>query len=248
MIKKQKKDWDDIKDDYLVNLKKGDLFVENIRIKFFNQKILEDNLSDIRLKLILQNYNTEYLSIKGIKIDSIIYQNLEVQKQFKDDLFNLMSSKIIKENFQKYEPRFEHDKVKYAFEGFFRKEIFDEIWDQIIFIPFLNKDITGYTERSNYSIFIDSNINDSVNTNKKLAYLDSLLNDLYHDFFHILAIFYSINLLKYDINNFNTIEFLPEEIVNEIKFIYEQNKIYYPKETICEYDINDMGDIMEISL
>ena len=174
--KLEKKDWNNIKNDDIVKVKIGEFIIENVRIKYFNSKIIETKLTNIELKLIFENYYENYLSINGLKMDSIIYKNPEIEKEFKKELFNLLSSKIVKAIFQKYEPRFDHINTKYAFEGIYKNEIFNEIWDQILFIPFLDNKISGFTERTDYTIFIDSNSYFSgQDINKIISYLTSLL-------------------------------------------------------------------------
>ena len=243
-----KESWKSIKINEEVNIKIEKEIIKNIRIKYFNSTIL--NLESNRLKKVLNSYSEKYLSINGLrkKKNSIIFINSETEEFVKNSLFNLLSSNIIKEGYEKYEPRFDHSTYKYPFQGIYKREIFDEIWDNIIVIPFLYKTECARTERTNYRIFLDSEPNNQNTIFNSVNSLFSKENDLYHEIFHIITILYVANQKDIETDSYSTVDFMNDTKKGEIKKILEQNIQKYAEEISINPELDDLGDIMEIYL
>ena len=229
----------------MVNVKVDGEIIENVKIKYFNSKILE--LDDYELKLVLKSYSYEYLSIYGFRIRTFLFKSPEIEEICKKYLFNLISSNIIKEGFQKFDKRFDHYKQKYPFEGKYKNEIFEEIWNNIIVIPFIYDNTCSKTDRTNYKIYLDSTPYKEKNSDKAINIIFSKLNDLYHELFHIIAILYAVNMNEYENDKYSTSDSIEENTSNEIKIIINKYGNKYPNEMkIMQYELTDMGDIMEI--
>ena len=241
-----KKDWNNIKFDEMVNIKIDGKMIENIKIKFFNSKILD--VKNIYLEDILKEYNDDYLTIHGFRMKSFLFQSPEIENIIKEYLFNLLKSNIIKEGFQIFDQRFDHNKQVYPFQGIFNKEIFNEIWRNIIIIPFIYQDSCSQSERVDYKIFIDSMPKYEQNILKKINIIFTKLNDLYHEIIHIIAILYAANIKEYEVDKFSTSDSLNENLSNKINDIIVKYECKYPYEMKIDYSLADMGDIMEVYL
>ena len=242
-----KSEWKDIKIDDMVNIDINGEVIERVKIKYFNSKILE--LNDFTLKLVLKfnKDNDDYLSIYGLRMRSFIFKSSEIEEILKKYLFNLISSNIIKEGFEKFDKRFDHKKQKYPFQGEYKNEIFNEIWRNIIVIPFIYKNTVSETFRDDYKIFLDLNpLQDTIEENK-INILFAKLIDLYHEIFHIIGILYAVNMNEYEKDNYSTIDSIDDNKSNEIKEIINKYGDKYPNDMkIMKYKTSDMGDIMEI--
>ena len=221
-----------------------------MKIKYFNTKILsldDDNLKEI-LKIKDNDYDIKYLSIYGYKVNSTLYKSPEIEKIIKQYLFDLISSNIIKEGFQKFDLRFDHNKQIYPFQGFYKNEIFDEIWNNIIPVPFIYKYTCAKTERTDYKIFLDLMPSDDITNPQKINILFTKLNDLYHEIFHIISILYAANAEEYKDDEYGTLDLFYYGKSNEIMDIINKYANEYSSEVQIEYELTDMGDIMEIYL
>ena len=245
-----KDEWKNVKNEQKVNVKINKEIIENVKIKYFNTKILsldDDNLKEI-LKIKDNDYDIKYLSIYGYKVNSTLYKSPEIEKIIKQYLFDLISSNIIKEGFQKFDLRFDHNKQIYPFQGFYKNEIFDEIWNNIIPVPFIYKYTCAKTERTDYKIFLDLMPSDDITNPQKINILFTKLNDLYHEIFHIISILYAANAEEYKDDEYGTLDLFYYGKSNEIMDIINKYANEYSSEVQIEYELTDMGDIMEIYL
>ena len=240
-------EWKSLKFDKKVDLEIDGKILKNIRIKCFNNKLLE--LNEIYLKNKIENYDADYLSIDGLRMKSIIYEIPGIDDIFKKNIYSLVCSNIIKEGFQKYDTRFNHTKQIYPFQGLFKKEIFDEIWDNIIFVPFIYQNSCSRSERSDYKIFLNSNPNDGVKDNPNVInIIFSKLVDLFHEIFHTISILYATSINEYEGDSYSTSSSLSDTEFEEFKGIITDYGNQYPNQMKSDYEKSDMGDIMEIYL
>ena len=239
-------EWKKIKFDEKVNIKIGEDIINNVRIKFFNNKLL--NLDNNDLKQAIKYDDDDYLSINGLRMKSIIFKYPEIEDKCKQYLYNLVCSDIIKEGFQSYDTRFEHSKQIYIFNGKYKREIFDEMWDNIICVPFIYKNTCSKSERSGYKIYLDSLPYDEIEDNPNIInIIYTKLNDLFHEIIHIIAVLYAANVEEYVKDDCETIS-LNGNQSEEIKSIINKYGNNYPNEMKTDYELSDMGDIMEIYL
>lgn len=246
-----KSNWKKIKKDQIVNIKINNEFVNNIRIKYFNINIL--NLNDKKLKFVLLNYSDDFLSVNGMRKESIIYFSEESELLFKRNLFNLLSSDMIKKGFKDLDPRLKEGEnilKKFVFEGKYKTEIFEEILDNIIIIPFIYKNINALTIREYYKIYLNLNPN-IYNISllcESVTCLSSKLRDIYHEVFHIISILYTANQKKFEYYLYHTDDF--QEKINKQKINDILNKYIsqYSKDIPMKFEYTDMGDLMEIYL
>ena len=208
-----------------------------IKIKHYNVNILQ--LSGLDFYCLSQNPNIKYLTVEGLLENNFIKYNKEIELNFKNTLFSILCSNNIKNAYITLDERFEHNNVIYAFEGKYKKQIFEEIYKNTFFIPFLFKTDFGYTNRHNYSIFIHSKpyYNKFEDAIKVINIIQSKQNDYLHEIFHLLTFLYGSNLnnLKFDTLPIKKKKLESEINDNENKIIFEQKK-----------EINDFGDAIEI--
>ena len=241
-----KSSWEQIGINDVVDITINNEIISNIKIKYFNLSILDLEPHDLKKALI--NYKTKYLSIYGIKMKSLLFKSFEIENIVKENIFNLISSDIVKQGFQELEPRFDHTKIIYPFQGYYKKEIFEEIWNNILVVPFIYKTICARTERTDYKIYLDLNPNDAITSSDAMNIISSKKNDIFHEIFHIIAILYAANDLKYSNIDFSTISYSDKIDLNKINNIFDNYKDKYPKEMVIIPDKKDMGDIMELYL
>ena len=234
-------------DDYVLISLDGEKM--KVQIKHFNNKIV--NQDEFDLIYIFKYEPIEYLNFKRLLFRNYIKSNNEFEKVSKETLFTILSSNISKNNFESYDTRYKDYKYKYIFQGKYAQKIFDDIWERIIFIPFVIKDKFGSSLREDYYIYINSlpfQLTD-IHTFDVINCIKGKLNDIFHEFFHIIVINYSITtgLLNYQ---------TPEIEIIKLKFLEK----YVPKtfigdnEKICfniikrqKTNLNDFGYCMEIS-
>lgn len=208
-----------------------------IKIKHCNVNILQ--LSALKFYCLSQNPNIKYLTVEGLLENNFIKYNKEIELNFKNTLFSILCSNNIKNAYITLDERFEHNKVIYAFEGKYKKQIFEEIYKNTFFIPFLFKSDFGYTNRHNYSIFIHSKpyYNKFEDAIKVINIIQSKQNDYLHEIFHLLTFLYGSNLNKLKFDTPPVKKYKLESEINDIenKIIFEQKK-----------EINDFGDAIEM--
>lgn len=208
-----------------------------IKIKHCNVNILQ--LSGLKFYCLSQNPNIKYLTVEGLLENNFIKYNKEIELNFKNTLFSILCSNNIKNAYITLDERFEHNKVIYAFEGKYKKQIFEEIYKNTFFIPFLFKSDFGYTNRHNYSIFIHSKpyYNKFEDAIKVINIIQSKQNDYLHEIFHLLTFLYGSNLNKLKFDTPPVKKYKLESEINDIenKIIFEQKK-----------EINDFGDAIEM--
>ena len=231
----EENDWDSLSiNDYInINLDYSNM---NIKIKSYNSNLI--NLEKKDLFISLQDKDIEYLNFEGLLNNNFIKINNEIENEIKNILFSILQSEKTEENF-KLEERFKN--YKYIFKSRYSREIFEEIWENILIIPIPFKNYNGYNIRYDYSIFINSNIkSDEDNSLNIVSILHALTNDIYHEIFHAISLLYCTT---FDINSIST----PEKNNNElIKKQEDTKKKYNLRFEIIKKEFEDLGDYMEI--
>ena len=231
----EENDWDSLSiNDYInINLDYSNM---NIKIKSYNLNLI--NLEKKDLFISLQDKDIEYLNFEGLLNNNFIKINNEIENEIKNILFSILQSEKTEENF-KLEERFKN--YKYIFKSRYSREIFEEIWENILIIPIPFKNYNGYNIRYDYSIFINSNIkSDEDNSLNIVSILHALTNDIYHEIFHAISLLYCTT---FDINSIST----PEKNNNElIKKQEDTKKKYNLRFEIIKKEFEDLGDYMEI--
>lgn len=223
----------------------------SVKIKHFNKNIL--NLDDNHLLYALSEYKFENLNIDGITQNSIVKYSPEIEKYSKKLLKSILSSKKYHDSFLKYDQRFNsYNTIKILLEDIFNGPnsdlIFEEIWKNIFFIPFFDKDFSGFNSRDQYSIFINSNpefIFNKVTFHKIVPYYHCQFNTLFHEFTHNIALIIAANL---EHENFETIIIKDGTELNEL---IDLQNIYFKKynqnnKIFTSFD--DFGDLMEVEM
>ena len=235
-------------DDYvLISL---DDEMKKVQIKHFNNKIL--NKDNFELCDIFKNEPIEYLNFKRLLFGNYIKCYHEIENASKKTLFIILSSNIAKNNFEEYDTRYKDYKYKYIFHGKYAQKLFNDIWERIIFIPFVIKNKFALSLRDDYYIYINSLPFElsNVHTFDVINTIKGKLNDLFHEFFHMIAINYSANI---GLLNYQT----PEIEIYKIKFMenYIPNKFIEYSQNICfniikrqKIILEDFGACMEICL
>ncbi len=243
------KNWDSIRINENVYIKYP--IKLSVKIKYFNKNIL--NLEDSTLLIALSEYKFENLNIDGITQNSIVKYSPEIEKYSKKLLKSILSSEKYIDSFLKYDQRFNsYNTIKALLKDIFNgpnsELIFEEIWENIFFIPFFGKDFSGFNSRDQYSIFINCNpeLNFNTSTFQKIIPLyHCQLNTLFHEFTHNIALLIAANL---EHENFETIIIKDETELNELK---QLQNIYYKKYNQNNKIFNcfdDFGDLMEVEM
>ena len=238
-------DWDSININEYLYVKYPKQF--SVKIKHFKNDIL--SLNNELLRDALNSYSIDNLNIYGIINNSIIKYNKEIEDYSKKLLKKIMSSKNYVFNFLKYDLRFgsQNEKEKIILESMFNgvnsKEIFEEIWENIFFVPISDHDLCGFNDRNQYSIFINQ-INEKdphITFQKIIPKFHSQINTLYHEFTHNIALLLAANLEldDFESNIINNYEL--NELQKKYYYIYNQNNIIYD-----EFD--DFGNLMEVAM
>lgn len=251
-IKKiEKKDWNSIEFNETVIIQIDRFNKISCKIKHFNTKILQLN-DCINIINILENRRIEYLNMDGFFRNNFIQFEPQVENYLKNLLIEIFSSNIYIDNLIKYDLRFKNDNIKKVgimkamFKGIHKIEILEEIYNNILFIPFpLDIDFSGYTTRGYYSIYINSsNFSGEIkNPFVIIPNIHSSLNDIYHECSHNIFLLIAANL---DNINYETINYT--DINNELVNFQNTNINLYNIGYKAIEDLKDFGDIMEISL
>lgn len=243
----QKEEWDNIKINETVYIKYP--FELAVKIKYFNKDILK--LDYMHLVYALNGYSIENLNIDGIINNSIIKFSPEIEQYSKELLKSILSSEIYIKNYLKYNKRFNSHKMESLLRNIFKGSninlILDEIWENVFFIPFLDKNNTDFIYKEQYSIFINSNPEFVFETTfqKIIPYFHYQINNLWHKFTQNIDLLLTANL-EYnqfetmDINDKNELEELIDIQKKYFLKYHQNNKIY----TIFE----DFGDTMKVEL
>lgn len=237
-------EWDSIGLNEYVYIKNFDML--KIRIKRFNNNILKYNIGE--LDAILASPKISDLNMEGLINYGLIKSNKEIEDYSISLLKKIFSSKIYINNFIKYDKRFSNKKEKMLekiFNGSNKDEIFEELWKGIIFIPILKQRLSGFNNRPQYSIFINSehifNIDDP-KLDKIIPRMHCEINAIYHEITHNISLLLAANL---DEDNFESVIVTDDSDLNEIqkKYIdkYAQNSIEYKQ-------FEDFGNLMEVVL
>ena len=245
----EKNDWNLIGLDETVMVEIDQFNTIPCKIKHYNNKLLDLDSMDIIDNI--KNLDPNYLNMEGYLKNNYIQFEPEVEEYLKNFLINIFSSDLFIINFKKYDLRFKNDNKKSKimeniFKGEYKNEIFDEIYNNILFIPFpFSMKITGFTNRGYYTTYINSfnGIGENKNPLIIIPYIHSSLNDIYHEIAHNIFLLVAANLdsLEYETINYT-------DTYNELITLQKCNQNLYN----VEYDIidvfSDFGDLMEISL
>ena len=241
-------DWDSI--DINENLYIKTPYKLEVKIKYFRKDIL--NFEDMELIYYnLNDLNIENLNFDGLIQNSICKYSPEIENYTKELLKTIFSSKNYINYFEKHGKRFNNSNkinlLKNIFQGPNSTLIFQEIWENIFFIPFIDSDLSGFNNRNQYSIFINSikKIDFKTTFNKIVPQFHCEINNLYHEISHNFVLLLAANL---DDISYETIEITDKEELEELKNL--QNK-YFGKnnQKIDVYDkYEDFGDLMEIEM
>ena len=141
---------------------------------------------------IYTNYSVflnSYLN-KNPKTQVLDIHNEKIENYSKKLLKSIFSSNIYRNNFLKYDKRFnlqnkeKIDLLESIFQGENSQEIFEEQWNNIFFLPFLDKELSGFNSKNQFSIFINSTYEYEQNTTfqKIIPQYHCAINTLYHEF------------------------------------------------------------------
>jgi len=251
-----KDDWDKIDINEEIMIKEP--FQVIVKIKHYNENIL--NLDDYFLESVLKYPSIEYLNIDGLLNHSLIKYNFEIEEFSKDLLkYILTSDKYInifikngdlfdlnKDEKQENENK-DKNKSKKIFESIFRgpnkDKIFEELWNNIFCIPFY-EDLSGFNNRIQYAIFINTESNFSLKSSSRgiIAQMHNEINTLIHEFSNSLVFLLAANIGS---KNFETKIIYPNDNLKNLqkkyKNIYEQNGYIYN-------EFSDFGDLIEVEL
>ena len=253
-----KEDWDKISINEELEIKKP--FNITVTIKHFNKNIL--NLEFIEFFYAIMYPKVEYLNIDGLINYSVIKHNDEIETYSKNLLKYIFSSNKYKKYFKKYDDRFdlkseeeleemsEEDKTNLrknikifesVFNGPNKDRIFDEIWDNIFFIPFFG-DLSGFNTRNQYSIFVNSkaNFHFESSSNRLFPRMHNEINILVHEFSHNIVLLLAANIGE---NNIET------EIIDKDEELIKLQKKYiniYNQNVQIYNEFDDYGDLIEV--
>ena len=238
--KVEEKDWNSIGINEILYIDNNPLYP--VKIKHFKNDILK--LDDINLLYSLTFHSIDDLNINGLIQNSIIKYDDKIEEYSKKLLKNIFSSEMYINNFLFHDNRFKSDekKKKELLESMFKGEnkdaIFEEIWDNIFFLPFPNHDFAGFNNRPQYAIFINSKpeINPNPTFQKIIPRFHSDLNTLFHEFTHNIALLLVANL---EDDEFGTLIKNDNDNLFKLQEKYN-NKLYK--------DFDDLGDLMEVKL
>lgn len=245
----EKDDWNLIDFDETVMVEVNQFNKISCKIKHFNTKLLELNRWDIINKL--ENRDINYLNMEGFLKNNFIQFEPEVEEYLKNFLINLFSSDLFIKNFLKYDLRFKNNKNKNRimeniFKGQYRKEIFDELYNNMLFIPFpFSMKISGFSNRGYYTTSINSlpEIGENKNPLIIIPHIHYSLNDIYHEISHNIFLLIAANLdsLEYETINYT-------DTNNELIGLQKKCLTLYNVEYQIINIFSDFGDLMEISL
>ena len=242
-----KEEWDSIRINEALYIKFPS--EKAIKIKHFKKDILsldDENL----LSALMSNDEIDYLNLDGLIQSSITKYNEKIENYSKKLLKIIFSSELYINNFVKHDKRFnlQNDEKKKLLESIFKgtnsELIFEEIWNNIFFLPFIEDELCGFNSRNQYSIFINKKYQYKKNTTfqKIIPLYHSVINSLFHEFTHNIALILAAN---FGIDNYETIIIKDDqELINlqlEYSSKYNQNSYAYSK-------FDDFGNLMEVEL
>ena len=219
-----------------------------IKIKHYKKDLLK--LNDFQLIRELSLYNAEILNIFGLIQNSLVKFNDKIEEYSKKLLKMIFSSDIYQKSFLRNDKRFKTEKqeekklLESFFKGVNKDIIFQEIWDNVFFLPFSADDFAGFNNPIYYSIFINTNYKNNYHKTFQeiIPCFHCDINTLIHEFTNNIALLLAANLNE---DGFETI--IIEENKNllqlqkEYSIKYNQNNIIYDK-------FRDFGDLIEVEL
>ena len=242
----KKEEWDSIGINEEITIK-GDYSI-NAKIKQFNDKILKYKGFSFFTKLV--SPKIKYLNIDGLSNQAIIKSNSKIENYCINLLKHIFSSQKYINNFIKHNNRFNSinvDKKQKILESMFRgpnkDKIFEEIWDNIFFIPF-PVGLSGFNNRNQYAIFVNSEENNKKKYSPKtiIPRIHSEINTLIHEFSHNLVLLLAANLNE---GNFETNLISVDQEIIDVQKLY---KDLYSQNLVIFNEFSDFGDLMEVEL
>ena len=222
----------------------------------YNKKQIEVKAEDINWNLEPNIFFEELCSdnftfcFRFPKLSEInyIYINKDINNNYKALFRKILKSKIME---QCMNIDSDTNNFNYPFKD---DDIIQELEDHTLFVPFPAKKFYGYSDRTSFTIFLNSLIN-TINLKGIFIDFDNLLESEFHEVKHIYRLYIHINDPKISINtpeiNRKTLKTnyllkdnlsLIKENQDNLKKIYDQRAI--PKN---ENDYLDYGDILEFA-
>ena len=226
----------------------------DVKIKNFNANI--NNYKGEALKVCFDLKNFEDLSIYGFQNYNYIKFDNKIEQECKNIIKNIISSDLYIESFLKYDKTFcninDKDEIfKSICKGENSNDIMEEIWENIILIPF-PKGLSSFFNKELYSIFISNNSysNSDDNAFKILPKINSSINQLIHEITHNISYTLYANIIN--IYGFNSIQnknydniLIENDELQKIQsnFIEKYKSLKY----ISIEKFDDFADVIEIS-
>jgi hypothetical protein len=229
----------DIIDTLLLNetliYKKGEINLD-FDIKLYNRDIF----NELEINLIIKDW--KFCNFEYIETYNFINSNENLKKLFKDNILSILRSPYMKKIYYEVENRF-YNNNNYLFEN--NDEIFNEIFEHIIFFPFPIDSCYGYSNKNSFDIYINMYDRDS-DVLELFGKFFANSNDIIHEIYHISAIYYIINSKTKNINDFTS------RIPSKKKKEYLEIQKKFLKDTNSKNlntkkeDVLDFGDAIEI--
>ena len=144
----EEKDWDDIKINEIIYIKYPKKF--SVKIKDFRNELLK--LDDKVLLYIINIYSIDNLCLDGLIRNSMIKFNPKIEEYSKKLMKHILLSKQYTYNFVRYDNRFNSKNIENILGNILKGEnsdlIFEEIRNNIFFIPFAKEDLSGFNNRN----------------------------------------------------------------------------------------------------
>lgn len=118
----------------------------NFDIKLYNNDIFNN------LGFNIQDNDWNNCNFEYIEKYNFLNANEQLKSEFKNNINSILESPYVKEIYLKIESRFEKD---YLFEGANSKNIYEEIYKNIIFFPFPIDTCFGYCNKNHFDIYIN---------------------------------------------------------------------------------------------
>jgi len=231
-----------------------DNILYDVKIKNFNTNI--NNYEGEALKVCFDLKNLEDLSIYGLQNYNYIKFDNKIEQECKNITKSIISSDLYIDSFLKYDKTFcninDKDEIfKSICNGENSNDIMEEIWENIIIIPF-PIGLSSFFNQELYSIFISNNTysNSDDNSFKILPKINSSINQLIHEITHNISYTLFANIINiYGFNslqnkNYDNILIENDELQKiQSNFIDKYKSLKYS--SIQKFD--DLADVIEIS-
>ena len=242
-----KEEWDSIRINEALYIKFP--IKKAVKIKHFKKDILSFDNGNLLIAL-MSDDEIDYLNIDGLIQSSVIKYNEKIENYSKKLLKKIFSSELYINNFVKHDKRFnlQDDQKKKLLESIFKgpnsELIFEEIWNNIFFLPLIENDLCSFNSRNQYSIFVNkkNQYKNNVTFQKIIPLYHSDINSLFHEFTHNIALLLAAN---FGADNFETLIIIDDQklidLQNDYSSKYNQNSVVYTT-------FDDFGNLMEVEL